>query len=96
MGVPPDIKVQSRDTVMEFLRTELSVALVFASLAERQSKSGYHEAALRSGADAEKGYLALLQFLSEPTSVKFMKAEEQSAFASTLKNLRKKLDSMAT
>ena len=95
MGKPPDIKVQSRDTAMEFLRTELSVALLFASLAEGQFKSGNHESAKKSVADAEKGYFALLKFLSEPTSVKFMNVEEHAGFASALKGLRKKLDSLA-
>jgi hypothetical protein len=95
MGVPPDIKIRSRDTAMEFLRTELSVALLFASLADGQRKSGDHDAATRSVADAEQGYLALLTFLSEPTSVKFMNVEEQADFASALKRLRKKLDLMA-
>jgi len=95
MGIPPDIKVQSSDTAIEFLRTELSIALLFASLAEGQSKSGNHESAKRSVADAEEGYSALLKFLSEPTSVKFMSVEDHAVFSSALKRLRKKLDSLA-
>lgn len=62
MSVSSELNVESHKTVMEFLRTELSVALIFASLAEGQRKSGYGEAAKRSLADAEKSYSALLHF----------------------------------
>jgi hypothetical protein len=94
MGVPPDIKVQSRSRVMEFLRTELSVALIFASLAEGQRRFGNHEAAKRSVADAERGYSALVDFFSEPTCAKLMEPGEQAEFATGLERLRKKLDSV--
>jgi hypothetical protein len=80
---------------MEFLRTELSVALIFASLAEGQRKSGYGEAAKRSLADAEKSYSALLHFLSEPNCTQLMKVGEQSEFTASLKRLRRKLDSLS-
>jgi hypothetical protein len=95
MNVPSDnFGVESLNSVVEFLRTELSVALISASLAEEQRKSGHNEAAKTSMADAEERYSALMWFLLEPNSAKLMKIGEQAQFASALKRLRKKLDSL--
>lgn len=94
MVAPFKLDVQSRNTVMEFLRTELSVALIFASIAERQRKSGCHEAVKTSMADAERVYLSLLEFLSKPRCAKLIKVQEQAEFEAALKRLRKKLDSL--
>jgi len=94
VSVPSEFDAGSRNSVREFLRTELSVALIFASLAQGQQKFGHHEAAQRSVLDAEEGYVALLRFLSEPNRAKLMSVAEQTQFAAALKRLRKKLDSL--
>jgi hypothetical protein len=95
MSVPSDkFGAESRNSVVEFLRTELSMALISASIAEGQRKSGQYEAAKDFVADAEERYSSLLRFLLVPNTAKLMKAAEQAQFASALKRLRKKLDSL--
>jgi len=51
---------------MEFLRTELATALVFATIAERHCKSGRRKAAHGALASAERGFEELVRFLYGP------------------------------
>ena len=93
MDGPPDHAKQDRSgDAMDFLRTELATALVFATLAERHRKSGRHEAADRAGADAENRFEELVRFLYDPRNAEFITAAERGDLKYEIRRLRKKLD----
>ena len=93
---PDESEREPRNNVIEFLRTELSVAMIYTTLADRQRRSGCEEEAKHSVADAEKGYSALRQFLADPACAKVMNAAEKAHFDGMLGRLRKTLDSFST
>jgi len=97
MSGPSDPTEEERHTdAMEFLPTELATALVFATLAERQRKSGRHEAADGALADAETAFEELVRFLYDPNNSEYITASERDDLKHDIRLLRKKLHSVKT
>jgi len=80
---------------IDFLRTDLEVCFIFASVAETHLNSGHQEKAERSIADAEKGYATIQRFLSDPRHAKHISEEDRQEFTAALELLRKMLDRLA-
>jgi len=95
MRGPSDRTEEERHAdAMEFLRTELATALVFATLAERHRKSGRHEAADGALADAETAFEELVRFLYDPNNAEYITASERGDLKHDVRLLRKKLYSV--
>jgi hypothetical protein len=79
---------------MEFLRTELAVAQVYADLAERQRKSGHVEAAERSLAESETSYRRMRRALYLLRNTPHVTILEQTQIAARSNTLRMRLDAL--
>src|SRR5215831_1139879 len=90
-----ELRSQSDNVRMEFLRTELAASFTFISLAETERSIGNDEHAKRAAADAEKAYAALQRFLTDPKHSKHVNDEERQELTERMVELREKLDSFA-
>jgi hypothetical protein len=79
------------DTPMEFLRTELAVGLIYASLAEGQRRLGRQEAADLSLAASERSYSVMRRFLSQRDATMWIGIAEKLEIMIAAENLRGKL-----
>src|SRR5215469_8871793 len=95
MGGPSDHAEQGRRAdAMEFLRTELAAALVFAALGERHRKSGRRKAAHHAVASAEHGFEELVRFLYGPKNAQFITESDRDDLKYEVRRLRTKLDAL--
>jgi len=95
MSDPPDDTKECRYALtMDFLRTELATALVFATLAGHYRKSGRHDRADRALSDAENGFEEIVRFLYDPKNAKYTTASERGDLKHQIRLLRKILDAV--
>jgi hypothetical protein len=76
---------------LDFIRNDLEVCLTFASVVEREYKTGNREHAVRTLANAEKGYSDMLRFFSQATG---MTPEAGNDIRLKLAHLRERLDGL--
>ena len=95
MSGPSDHAEQGRRAdAMEFLRTELAAALIFATLAERHRKLGRRKAAHDAVASAERGFEELAGFLYGPKNAQFITESDRDDLKYEVGRLRTKLDAL--
>jgi hypothetical protein len=90
-----DLRSQFDKDRMAFLRTELDACFTFVSLAETERRIGNDEHASRAAADAEKAYVTLQRFLTDPKHTPHINDEERQELTERMEQLRKRLDSFA-
>jgi hypothetical protein len=86
-----DFEAHDRDRMLEFLRTELAVAMIFARVAESQRKFGKNRMANNSWLRSEKAFSAVLSFLSDRNCTKHVSAAELSSIMVEMQRIRAKL-----
>jgi Protein of unknown function (DUF2934) len=90
-SVPPE--TDGRE-LAEFLKSELTTCVTFASHAARMQATGNQELAGQAIANAEKSYATLLPFLSDSTRSQGLKVEELEEFRAQLERIRYTLNDL--
>lgn len=88
------VRLKTDEMRMRFLRTDLATCFTFADLAATRYKTGAREAAAQSVANAEKGYAAILRFMSDPKHGSRISDEERRELTAGLDRLRARLDEL--
>ena len=87
-------KTDSGGELSEFLRSELSACVMFASHAATMRIIGNQELTEQAIANAEKSYATLLPFLSDSTRSQGLTAEQLEEFRGQLERIRNTLDDL--
>jgi len=91
-----DLRAESNQNRINFLRNELSLCFTLASVAETERNSGNNEHAKASLADAEKGYATVQRFLSDPKHAKHINDQEHRELTKGMAEVRRKLDGLTS
>src|ERR1700674_4229029 len=92
VAVSPKESIQPEKA--EFLKSELTACVTFASHAAMMRRTGNQELAEQAITNAEKSYAALLPFLSDPTRSQGLTAEQLEEFRAQLERIRNTLDDL--
>jgi Protein of unknown function (DUF2934) len=87
-------KAGSGGELSEFLKSELTACVTFASHAAIMRRTGNQELAEQAVANAEKSYTALLPFLSDSARSQGLTAEQLEEFRAQLERIRNTLDDL--
>jgi hypothetical protein len=87
-------KAESGGELSEFLKSELTTCVTFASHAAMMRRTGKQELAGQAFANAEKSYAALLPFLSDSARSQGLTAEQLEEFRGQLDRIRNTLDDL--
>jgi hypothetical protein len=85
------LRAETDRALLDFIRTDLSVCLTFATIVESEFNMGHREHAERTIASAEHGYSTLLRFFSK---AKRLTPEIEQELQSKFKELRERLDGL--
>ena len=85
------IQDETDQVLLDFIRTDLDLCLVFATVAETAYSMGHRAHAERNIANAEKGYSDMLRYFSQARG---MTAEVERELWSKFKQLRERLDGL--
>ena len=92
-SVQPE-KTESGGELSEFLKSELTACVTFASHAAMMRRTGNQELAEQAIPNAEKSYATLLPFLSDSTRSQGLTAEQLEEFRGQLERVRNTLDDL--
>ena len=87
-------KAESGGELSEFLKSELTACVTFASHAAMMRRTGNQELAEQAIANAEKSYATLLPFLSDSTRSQGLTAEQLEELRGQLERTRNTLDDL--
>jgi hypothetical protein len=87
-----EINSEAGQLCLEFVKTELKAYFAVTSRAETQYESGRPEAARKSQALAETGYVTIQRYMSDPVYSKHLRGEERREIDSELGAFRRALD----
>jgi hypothetical protein len=85
------LRAETNHALLDFIRTDLDLCLVFATVAETAYSMGRRAHAERNIANAEKGYSVLLRYYCQ---AKGMTAEVEMELWSKFQRLRDRLDGL--
>jgi hypothetical protein len=85
------LRAETDQALLDFIRTDLDLCLVFATVAETASSMGHRAHAERTIASAEKGYTDMLRFFLR---AKGMTPEVEKELTALFKHLRERLDGL--
>jgi len=91
-----DLRAESNQNRINFLRNELSLCFTLVSVAETERNSGNNEHAKASLADAEKGYATVKRVLSDPKHAKHINDQERRELTEGMAEVRRKLDDVTS
>ena len=83
------LRVETNQALLDFIRTDLDLCLVFATVAETAHSMDHRAHAERNLANAEKGYSDMLRYFLRATG---MTAEVESELQSKFNQLRERLN----
>ena len=86
------LRAEIEQSRLDFIRTDLGVCLMFATIAETAYSMGHRAHAERTLASAEKGYSDMLRYFLRARG---MTPEVEEELQSTLKRLRERLDGLS-
>jgi len=92
-SIQPD-KAESSGELSEYLKSELTACVMFASHAATMRTTGNQELTEQAIANAEKSYATLLPFLSDSTLSQGLTAEQLEEFRAQLERIRNTLDDL--
>jgi Protein of unknown function (DUF2934) len=87
-------RAESGGELSEFLKSELTACVTFASNAAMMRRTGNQELTEQPIANAEKSYATLLPFLSDSTRSQGLTAEQLEEFRAQLERIRNTLDDL--
>src|ERR1700676_3343167 len=87
-------KAESGGKLSEFLKSELTACVTFASHAAMMRRTGNRELAEQAIDNAEKSYATLLPFLADSTRSQGLTAEQLEELRAQLERIRNTLDDL--
>ena len=92
-SIQPD-KAKSGGELSDFLKSELTTCVAFASYSAMMRRIGNHELAEQAAVNAEKSYATLLPFLSDSRRSQGLTVEQLEEFGAQLERIRNTLDDL--